>query len=171
MKKLILTYGSIAGIIVAALMALSIAFKEKMSLTMGMVFGYTAMLLAFSMIYVAIRQYRDSHLGGYISFGKAFMIGLGITLIAAAIYVLTWELEYKYLYPDFMEQYTRQDLERIKASGASAMEISKAAEEGKKMADMYRDPLFRITMTFVEILPVGLLVSLVCALILKKRKA
>lgn len=169
MKKLILTYGSIAGIIVAALMALSIAFKEKMALTTGMIFGYASMLIAFVMIFIAVKQYRDSQLGGSISFGKAFLIGLGITLIASTIYALTWELEYRFLYPDFMDQYNKQALDQLNASGASPADIAAATKEGQKMAEMYRNPLFRIPMTFAEIFPVGLVVSLVAALILRKR--
>jgi hypothetical protein len=150
-------------------MALSIAFKEKMSLTTGMVFGYASMVLAFSMIYVGVKQYRDVHLGGSIRFGKAFLVGLGIALIASLIYTLTWELEYRFLYPDFMDQYMRQDLEHRKAAGANAAELAKATTEGLEMAEMYRNPMYRIPMTFVEIFPVGILASLVIALVLKKR--
>lgn len=83
---------------VSALMLLGILINKEHDLTIGMIYGYTTMIMAFSMIYVAIRQFRNQLLGGKISFGKALLIGLGITLIASTFYVLTWEIEYKYVF-------------------------------------------------------------------------
>lgn len=169
MKKIVLTYGLIAGILVSALMLLGILINKEHNLTVGMIYGYATMLMAFAMIYVAIRQYRNQYLGGKISFGKAFLIGLGITLITAAFYVITWEIEFKYIFPDFMQGYAKVSLESMKAKGASADAIQTAAKEMEKMVKDYNDPLYRIPLTFAEILPVGLMVSLVCALLLKRK--
>lgn len=168
MKKLILKFGVIAGLIVAALMLGSLPFKENFNLVTGMIYGYTTMLIAFSMIYVAIRQYRDQHLGGSISFRNAFLIGLGITLIASVFYVVAWEIEYRYFIPDFIEEYGRQTIDQLKASGAPAAEIAKTTKEMDDYAVQYKNPAFRIPVTFTEILPVGLLISVICAFILKR---
>lgn len=169
MKKIILTYGIIAGIMVSALMLLGILINKEHDLTIGMIYGYTTMIMAFSMIYVAIRQFRNQLLGGKISFGKALLIGLGITLIASTFYVLTWEIEYKYVFPDFMQGYAKVSLESMKTSGASAAAIQQATAEMNEMVKSYNNPLYRIPMTYAEILPVGVLISLICAFILKRK--
>jgi hypothetical protein len=169
MKKIILTYGIIAGIMVSALMLLGIFINKDHDLTLGMIYGYATMIMAFSMIYVAIRQFRNQFMDGKISFGKALLIGLGITLIASTFYVLTWEIEYKYVFPDFMQGYAKSSLESMKTSGASAASIQKATSEMDEMVKSYNDPLYRIPLTYAEILPVGVLISLICAFILKRK--
>lgn len=169
MKKIILTYGLIAGILVSALMLLGIWINKDHDLTLGMIYGYATMIMAFSMIFVAIRQYRNHFLGGKISFGKALLIGLGITLIASTFYVITWEIEFKYVFPDFMKGYADVSIEAMKKEGASAAAIQTATVEMDKMVKSYEDPFYRIPLTYLEILPVGLLISLICALILKKK--
>jgi hypothetical protein len=169
MKKIILTYGIIAGIMVSALMLLGIFINKDHDLTVGMIYGYATMIMAFSMIYVAIRQFRNQFMEGKISFGKAFLIGLGITLIASTFYVLTWEIEYKYIFPDFMQGYAKSSLESMKTSGASAASIQQATSEMDEMVKSYNDPLYRIPLTYAEILPVGVLISLICAFILKRK--
>jgi hypothetical protein len=169
MKKIILTYGLIAGIIVSALMILGIFINKDHNLTVGMIYGFASMIMAFSMIYVAIRQFRNQFLGGKISVGKALLIGLGITLIASTFYVLTWEIEYKYVFPDFMQGYAKVSLESMKAEGASAAAIQKATAEMDEMVKNYNKPLYRVSTTYGEILPVGVLISLICAFILKRK--
>lgn len=169
MKKIVLTYGIIAGIMVSALMLLGIFINKEHDLTIGMIYGYATMIMAFSMIYVAIRQFRNQFMDGKISFGKALLIGLGITLIASTFYVLTWEIEYKYVFPDFMQGYANASLESMKTSGASAASIQQATSEMDEMVKSYNDPLYRIPMTYAEILPVGVLISLICAFILKRK--
>lgn len=169
MKKIILTYGLIAGIMVSALMVIGIFINKEHDLTVGMIYGYATMIMAFSMIYVAVRQFRNHFLGGRISFGKAMLIGLGITLIASTFYVLTWEIEYKYVFPDFMKGYADISLQNMKSEGASAASIQKATAEMDEMVKSYNNPLYRIPMTYAEILPVGVLISLICAFILKRK--
>ena len=169
MKKIIITYGLIAGLLVSALMVVSLPFKESLSMTTGMIYGFATMILAFSLIFVAIKQYRDKYLGGSISFGKAFLIGLGITLITSIFYVVTWEIEFKYFVPEFMEEYTRQSLDTMKEKGMTETELTTAKKEMDAYVVRYQDPLYRIPVTFTEIAPVGLLISLVCAGILRRR--
>lgn len=169
MKKVILTYGLIAGIMVSALMVLGIFINKEHDLTVGMIYGYASMVMAFSMIYVAVRQFRNQFMDGKISFGKALLIGLGITLIASTFYVLTWEIEYKYVFPDFMQGYASSSIESMKSSGANAAEIQTATAEMNEMVKNYENPAYRIPLTYAEILPVGVLISLICAFILRRK--
>jgi F0F1-type ATP synthase assembly protein I len=172
MKKIIITNGLIAGLIVTSLMLLSIAGCYKISNfegTTSMVLGYTSMLLAFSLIFVGIKSYRDKHNAGIISFGKALKIGLLITLVASTIYVVVWMIDNYFFSPDFYERYSAHLVAKMKSDGAAAAEIQKQIIENQKMGEMYKNPFFKALFTYMEILPVGIIVSLIAALILKRR--
>jgi hypothetical protein len=172
MQKNILIYGLIAGVVVSALMLTSVNFishNGNVDYNTSMLIGYASMLVAFSLIFVGIKNYRDKYNGGVISFGKAFKIGMTITLIASTIYVIAWLIDYFFFIPDFMEKYSAHMLEELKASGASQMEIDVQTKEMEKFGKMYQNPFFNAMMTYVEILPVGLVVTLISALILKRK--
>jgi Protein of unknown function (DUF4199) len=169
MKKLVLVYGIIAGLIVTGMMAFSTGyFCAKGDFEGGMIYGYSAMIIAFSMIFVGIKSFRDKHNGGMINFGKAFKIGLFISLIASTIYVIGWLINYYYFIPDFMDKYAAVMIDKAKASGISADELAKKTAGMAQMKEWYKNPLFVILMTYVEILPVALVVTLISALILKR---
>ena len=129
------------------------------------------MLLAFSLIFVGTKITRDKYNGGFISFGKAFRVGLFITLIAATIYVLVWLIDYYIFIPDFADKYAAQAVKKLQESGATAEAIAKKAKEMEDFSRMYKNPFFNTLITYSEIVPVGLLVSLISAFILKKKPA
>ena len=169
MKKVVLVYGIIAGLIVAGMMAFSTGYYcAKGDFEGGMIYGYSAMIIAFSMIFVGVKSFRDKQNGGTINFGKAFKIGLYISLIASTIYVIGWLINYYCFIPDFMDKYAAAMISKAKASGISADELAKKAAEMAQMKEWYKNPLFIILMTYVEILPVALVVTLISALILKR---
>jgi hypothetical protein len=173
MKKNILIYGLIAGAIVSTLMLLSVNYishcEGNVDFNTSMLIGYASMLLAFSLVFVGIRNYRDKYNGGVISFGKAFKTGMMIVLIASTIYVVAWLIAYFFFIPDFMDKYCTQMIGELKASGASQTEIDKQTKEMATFARMYQNPFFNAMMTYVEILPVGLIVTLISSLILKRK--
>ena len=171
MKKTVLVYGLIAGVVSGGVLIASMPFYSNGALDMsnGAVVGYTSMVIALSLIFFAIRNFRDNQNQGKISFGKALSIGLLITLIASIIYSLSWEVCYNTVAKDFMNVYSDHSLNELKASGASVQEIEKKQADMASMAEMYKNPLIRFPMTMLELLPVGILISLICALILKKK--
>lgn len=173
MKKNIIVYGLISGIVVATLMLLMTNYVShcngNVDYGVSMLIGYASMLLAFSLVFVGIRNYRNKYNGGVISFGKAFKIGLLIVLIASTIYVIAWLIDYFFFNSDFIEKYSAHMLEELKASGASQAEIDKETKEMANFASMYKNPLFNAMMTYIEILPVGIIVTLISALILKRK--
>jgi Protein of unknown function (DUF4199) len=169
MKKNIIIYGLIAGIVVSILMLFSISIK--MDYNISLFVGYASMLIAFSLVFVGIRNYRDKYNEGVISFGKAFKIGIMIVLIASTIYVIAWLIDYFFFIPDYLEKYSAHILDKLKASGASQIEIDKQTTEMANLTKMYKNPLFNAMMTYMEILPVGLIVTLISSLILKSKTA
>jgi hypothetical protein len=171
MKKNVLVFGLIAGFIVSIFMLLGMAnCIDKNDYDHSMILGYTTMIIAFSFVFVGIKNYRDKYNGGLINFGQAFKTGLWITLIASTMYVVTWLIYYYFFVPDFMENYSAHMIEKAKAAGASAAEIENTMKEMAGYKEMYKNPLFVILFTYLEILPVGLLITVISALILKRKQ-
>mgnify|MGYP003575752890 CR=1 FL=1 len=170
MKKNILIYGLISGLVVAALMAVNLGIVTKTgNFDNGLLIGYASMIIAFSLVFVGIKNFRDKYNGGVISFGKAFKVGFFITLIASTIYVIVWLLEEHFFFPDFMEKYTTYEINKLQASGVSATKLASKTKELEQAKEMYNNPAIKILMTYAEILPVGLIVTLISSLILKRK--
>lgn len=169
MKKIVLIYGIIAGIINLAVSYLVfVVLGDAFSHSQNEVMGYLVMIVALSIIFVAIKQYRDKNLGGVIKFKTAFLVGLYISLIAGTIYVANWEVYMQTAGSDeFIEQYQTSMINNMKADGASEEDIQKQLEKNEYYKEMYSNTFFRILITYSEILPVGLLISLLSAFLLK----
>jgi hypothetical protein len=157
MKKIIWVCGILAGIISVSWGILSAGvLSNSLSLNTRMIFGYATMLLGFSLIFVAIKNYRDNYNSGQVTFGKALRIGLLITLIASTVYVVVWMIDYSYFVPDYGDKYQAQAISEMKASGASAAEIQRqTAEIASSMAKYKSSPTFRVMFTYLEIVPVA----------------
>jgi hypothetical protein len=169
MRQVILKYGVFAGVILAALMFLTIPFVDTIG-DWGLVLGYTTMVLGFMMIFFGIRAYRDGEGGGRVSFGRAFMIGLAITVIGGFCYVGAWEVMSRKYMPDFAEKYAARIMAKERAEGKPEAELAAKQKEMDEFAISYRNPWFRVPMTLLEPLPVGLILSLVASGILSRRK-
>ena len=168
MKKLILNYELIAGAVVSLMLVISFSGSMQ-NFENAELFGYTAMIVAFSTIFFAIKAERDKNQGGIISFGKALQIGLGITLVASAIYVLAWMIISETIAKDFMTEYYQQSVEQLKTSDLTEAEIDAKMEEMEDFQELYKNPIVKIGITFLELFPVGFIVSLISSLILKKK--
>lgn len=169
MKKNILTYGLLSGICVAAFMSFSIAYcYAKNSFDGSMLLGYTAMLLSLSLIFVGVKSYRDKHNGGIISFGNAFLMSLYMALIASTLYVIGWMIAYYQFFPDFIEKLAAYQLSPAKVKQMTPDQVAGIRDQMKTFKDWYATPLGVAGATYMEILPVGLVVALITALILKR---
>lgn len=162
MKKSILTYGIIAGFVVVIVNFSSIHLGHASAWL-----GFLVMFIAFATIFVAVKQYRDQVQGGVITFSTALLMGLGISAVAGVIYVLMWELYLVVTDYGFIEAYTNSLIEAKKSAGASDAEIATLAQEMSDFKVQYKNPFFRLPVTMLEIFPVGLIVSLVSAGVLR----
>lgn len=166
MKRTILIYGLISGAIIILGMIATIVLSAKHTL----VLGYLIMLVGLSAILLAVKSHRDKALGGVIKFWPAFLIGLGVAAVAGVAYVAIWEGYLAITHYRFMDDYTAQMLAAKKAEGLSGAAYDKLAAEMAQMTRNYANPLYRMPMTFAEIFPVGLLVALVSAALLRNPK-
>jgi hypothetical protein len=170
MKKNVLIFGSISGLIITTMMLFTVsACYTNPDFQGNDVVGYAAMIAAFSFIFIGIRNYRDKYNGGVITFGKAFKTGLYITLTASTIYVVVWLVDYYLFIPDFMDKYELHVLKGVRSEGASEVELAEKATEMRNFKAMYKNPLFVVLVTYAEIFPIGLVISLISALILKRK--
>ena len=170
MRKTVLTFGLIAGAVLSVMMLLTLPFLDRIGFDKGEIIGYTTMVLAFLMVYFGVRSYRDNVAGGTVKFGRAFVVGLMITLVASACYVATWQLIYYKVAPDFTDKYVAYAVEKAKKSGASETQIAAQKKEMSEMMNLYKNPLINIGVTFLEPLPVGLLFTLVSAFALSRKR-
>ena len=172
MLQRILTNGVLAGLIVGMpmiLMTLTLGESAPTG-TLGMAIGYTTMLVALSVIFLALKRQRDVVNGGVIKFLPAFLMGVGISAVAGLLYVLAWEVSLAISGMDFGAVYAEHLIESAKARGATEAEIAAEIVKAEEFAKMYANPLFRMPITFTEILPVGLIVSLISALLLRNSR-
>ena len=170
MKRIVLTFGLISGVLLSAMMVAFMPFIDQIGMDHGMVIGYTTMVLAFLLVFFGIRSYRETVGDGRISFGRALGVGFLIMGIASICYVITWEIVYFNFLHDFGDKYAAYVIEKARAAGASTEEIARQTEEMKKFKTMYDNPLYNAAFTFLEPLPVGVPMTLISAAILRKRR-
>jgi hypothetical protein len=171
MRKTVLTFGIISGLILSAEMFATLPFLHKVGQGNALIIGYTTMVLAGLLVFFGIRTYRDNLSSGTLTFARAFAVGILITLIASFFYVATWEIIYHNFMPDFAEKYAVQMVERAKSSGATQQKIDQTAREAEQFVRNYHNPAYNIGMTFIEVFPVFLLITLLSAMILRRKSA
>jgi hypothetical protein len=169
MKKIVLTFGLISGLIMSVLMGGSLLLADKIGSGHSMALGYTIMVASFLLIYFGIRSYRDNDLGGQISFGRAFTCGILITLITTICYVAMWEVLYFNFMPHFMDSYFAAQIHKVQSSGLDPATIAAQVAAIQRSAQLYQNPFINMAYTFIEPFPVGLIITLVSAAVLRRK--
>jgi hypothetical protein len=169
MKKTVLTFGLISGAVAALLMFSTVPFIYRIGFDKGVVVGYTAIVVSLLLVPFGIRSYRENVGGGNITFGRAFAVGILITLISCICYVLAWEIVYYNFLPDFADKYAAYMVEKAKASGATQQLIDATLQEMKSTKAMLDNPLIFAAIGFTEPFPVGLIITTISAAILRKK--
>jgi hypothetical protein len=171
MLRYILIYGAIAGALVGVpLSIVTLTMSGQSMMHYGMLVGYLMMLVALSAIFVAIKRHRDAELGGVIRFWPALALGLGVSVVAGVIYVIAWEVSCALAHADFAGSYARAMIAQQQAKGVSGAALERFRTEMEQFKLQYANPLYRWPMTFAEIFPVGVIVSLVSAGLLRNSR-
>ena len=169
MKKTVLTFGLISGAILSLMMLCTLPFLDRIGFDKGEIIGYTTMVLSFLLVFFGIRSYRDSVGDGSITFLRAFSVGILITFVASLCYVGTWEVIYFKFMPDFAEKFAKHAIDQVIASGATKEVIDAKIQEMRDFIVMYNNPLINAAISFLEPLPVGLIMTLISAAILRRK--
>lgn len=170
MSRIILIFGAAAGVIVAVPMCLLVANAEPGSPATSHFTGYLIMLLALSLVFLGVKRLRDRELGGAIRFVPALLAGLGISAVASVIYVIGWEITLAVTDFAFIDSYSTAAVDSARAKGASAAEVEAVIAKMDEFRRQYANPLFRLPVTFIEIFPVGVLISLISAALLRNSR-
>lgn len=145
MLKTIIIHGAIAGFISGLPLFLSLLTTGgQPPMPWGLIFSYVAMMLASVMIFRAVRIQRDTVGKGTISFWPAVSTGLGVTFIAALIYMFMQEWGLRMGGVNIAEQYA-----------------------GEAFAEVYGNIWVRMPMAFMEVMPMGVIASLISAALLR----
>jgi len=160
MQKTVLTFGLISGLIISVLMGGSLALASRIGSGHSMAIGYTIMVASFLLIYFGIRSYRDNNLAGKISFGRAFACGILISLITTVCYVAMWEILYFNFMPHFMDSYFAAQIHEVQSTQVAAIQHSQ---------QLYQNPFVNAAYTFLEPLPVGLIITLISSVMLRRK--
>jgi hypothetical protein len=172
MRKTVLTFGLISGAISAGMMLATLPFADKMGYGKGsFIIGYTAIVLSALLVFFGVRSFRENVSGGRLTFGRGFAVGILITLLSNLCYVATWEVVSSKFMPDFADKYAAHMIERAKSSGASEEKIQQVTQEAKQFKEMYKNPAINVALTFMEVFPIFLGVTLLSAAILRKKTA
>ena len=169
MKKTVLTFGLIAGLIMSVLMDGNVLIADKIGSGHSLAIGYTILVASFLLVYFGIRSYRDNNLAGQISFGRAFSCGILIALITCVCYVAMWEILYFNFMPHFMDSYWAAQIHKVQASGLDPATIATQVAAIQHSAQLYQNPFVNMAYTFMEPLPVGLVITLISAAILRRK--
>lgn len=171
MKKNIFTFGLILGTILCIhlIYVVDLCYTNPDFEGNDLV-GYAGMIIVFSLIFFGVRNYRNKQLNGYISFGKAFKTGALIALTGSTMYVVFWLIYYYLAVPDFLDIYVSKVLKQAVDSGISTSELRTMTADMAEFKELYKNPLFIVITTYIEVLPIGLIVALISALILKRKK-
>jgi hypothetical protein len=170
MKRIVLVFGLISGALMALFMFATMPFIDKIGLDRGYVVGYTGMVLAFMLVFFGIRSYRENVGGGTITFGRAFAVGILIAVISSICYVIAWQVLFHTLMPDFFDKYAAHVIEKARASGATPEKMQATVQEMDQVKQLAHKPFLHIAFTFLEPFPVGLIITVISAAILRKKK-
>jgi hypothetical protein len=169
MRKTILTFGLISGAVSSLMMIGIVALGDRVGFDKGPVVGYTSIVLSFLLVFFGIRSYRDNIGNGQITFLRALAVGTSITLISSICYVVTWEIIYYNFLPDFWDKYGAHLVGKLRAAGASDAAVQARLQKVERYKEMYKNPLLNAALTFIDPFPIGLVITLISAVVLRRK--
>lgn len=169
MKKTVLTFGLISGAVSTAMMLATFPLIDSIGLEKTDVIGYTSIVLSALLVFFGVRAYRDNAGAGRFTFGRAFAVGLLITLISCVCYVVSFQIAYFKLIPELGDKYAACMVERVRASGANQEKIAEMAKQAQSLKQLYDSPVTNAALSFAESFPIGLVATAISAAILRKR--
>ena len=162
--KYALIYGGLSGGVVAGVITAGLVLGPENGIFGTLWFGYLVMFVALSFVFMGVKRFRDVEKGGVVRFLPALGMGVSIAVVAALAYILVWEIYLAASGYRFIEEYAAEYARSQAAAGVPAASI---AADVQWMRDVYANPLTRMAMTFVEIFPVGLIMALFSAAVLR----
>lgn len=169
MKKAILRYGLYGAASICILFLLSMLIGDNLSYSVQEIIGYASMVVSLSFVFFGIRHFRDKINDGTVSFGKALLLGLAISLITALAFGVLDVVYIKYINPDFTEEYYARSLERLEETlPAAEFESERVKMESDK--ELFMNPVISFIVMSMTVLIIGFIISLLSAMVLQRKK-
>ena len=176
MTRIVVFYGAIGALIVGAFMVASMLAwpldsQSGEGMQGGVLVGYLTQIVALTTVFIGIKTFRDKERGGVIKFLPAFLVGLGISAIASLGWVIAWEIVLSVTKLDFGKMMVEMTTQQATANGLTGAELEQKVAEAEEFGKLYMaNPLVRVPVTFVEMFPVGAIISLISALLLRNSR-
>ncbi len=165
MSKFILKYGLIGGLLAAAgLLPFSFFDSNAPDYDLGEIVGWTSMIIGNGVIVLAMLAYRKQYPKESFSFAKGMKLGLGIAAIAASIFVVFDTFYVTVINPDFFEQYSAYEVQKMVDANVAQAEIDAAAAEMSAYSGPSGVAILE-TIMFVSVFLIGLVVTIIASLV------
>ncbi len=169
MRKIVITYGSICGLIMAITVLCVDLLIDSLGFEKGNMISSTGMIVAFLMVYLGIYRNREKLSGGYIGFRQAFLTGIFITAVAALFYAGAQLLQYYIVAPDILAKSDAFNIAQAKAAKVTQDELSKIIEGQNRYSEMIKNPFWNFALSYTGPLPFGVFFTITSTLILRKK--
>ncbi len=168
MKNTVVRYGIYGAITICILFTLALTLGKGLSYSLQEVIGYTSMVVSLIFVYFGIKHYRDTENNGVVSFGKALIIGLLISLFAAIAFGLLDVIYIKYINPDFSAEYYGHIIEEMRTT-LPEEEFKIKLSELETQKELFSSPLINFLLMSATVLIIGFIISLISGLILQRK--
>ncbi len=168
MKKTVIKYGLYSLLTASVLFLLAFLIGKGMSYSVQETVGYITMVVSLVFVFFGIRHFRDNINNGKVSFGKALLIGFLISLFAGLGFGIVDYIYTTVINPDFAQEYLTTMVADMKANlPAGEFETQKANLE--QQMEEYGGSGFMAFIMFATVAMIGLVISIISALILQRK--
>jgi len=168
MKNTVIKYGIYGLLTAGILFFLALTFGKTLDYSTQEIIGYATMVASLSFVFFGIKHFRDKENNGLVSFGKALIIGLLISVFAGIGFGVMDYIYTTQINPDFATEYLNKTLETMKSSlSAEEFEIKKS--ELTMQMENYGGSGFMALIMFTSVVIIGFIISLISALILQRK--
>lgn len=169
MKKTVFIFGLLAAVVAITVMVATVPLLDSEGYRKADLLGYSGMVLSALLVFFGIRYYRDRAAEGGLGFGRAFAVGLLITLVSSLCQVAAFQLVYFRLVPDFGDRFAACMVHRARDAGATPEEIAETTHKAETLKRLFDNPWTNAALTFVQPLPLGIVAAGLSAAVLRRR--
>lgn len=170
MKKVVIRYGLLASLLIVVLSAIDMFLIAKVAgAEIQEIAGYLTMLISMVFVFLGIRHYRDMVNGGFLSFGEGMKVGVLIVLIPSLFFGIFDILYTEVINPGWMEQYYLDYESKLKAT-IPADKLESALKDLQAQKEIFSNPFLQFLLMALTVFIIGLIVTIISSLTLKKVK-
>lgn len=161
--KIYLKYGLLNALASILWMLLSYVLGLD-AMEKGDMIKFASIVIPITCIYLGIKEKRDKENQGFISYAKAFNLGLAITAVGTIVSTIFFYFHVSFINPGMIEFAKSKQLQQLQERGMSDQEI----EQALSISDRFMTPVMFTFFGLLASFIIGLILSLIIAAVLKK---